>query len=407
MLSFVIWILFNLVSPIQYIIQPDNKAILFLFFCFVSFFIGTFYTHLFFSKKVGKDTRNTTNFNNNKYIKFIRIVNWIGLIGLVFRFYDLFFIREFLSYGSISAYRLYGNTNEISVIGIASSFLYPFSIIALVVSIHINGINLKDKMFIFVNTFLFIVYIYLLGGRTSLSLLAGMVLISFIIKKEKLSLIFNLKRILLIISVFLLFFLYSSILLHNRLEEMGFTIYDHLNYMQNERHFIVKGWFADIYSDNMLVNSLKYTFISLVHYLLHGYYQFFLLFEYFDVNNLGYGSYQFYPIFKFAKFLGFDIPDFDELLDNLESQGVYTTFFGPLYTDFGFGTLTFLLMFIFGFFCQLTYKKAINGKLSNILIYSYLGTVLVHSSFINMIQSGMGLYVFISILLSVLLLKLL
>ncbi|MCG6199247.1 oligosaccharide repeat unit polymerase [Anoxybacillus sp. LAT_38] len=332
-------------------------------------------------------------------------MNWIGLIGLMFRFYDLFFIKEFLSYGSIAAYRLYGNTNETTVIGIVSSFLYPFSIIALVFSFHVNGIKLKDKLLIFVNTFLFIVYIYLLGGRTSLSLLAGMVLISFIIKRKKLSLVFNLKRILLIISIFLLFFIYSSIILINRLEEMGFTIYDHLNYMQNERHFIVKGWFADIHSDNILVNSLKYTFISLVHYLLHGYYQFFLLFEYFDINNLGFGAYQFYPIFKLGNFIGFDTPDFDKLMGNLETQGVYTTFFGPVYTDFGFGSLTFLFMFIFGFICQLSYKKAINGNLSNILIYSYLGTVLMHSSFINMIQSGMGLYVFVSMLLSVLLLK--
>ncbi|WP_243388195.1 O-antigen polymerase [Bacillus kexueae] len=407
LLSFIIWLLVYVVSPIQYITKPTNQALLYLFFCFASFFIGTFYTHLFFITK-----KNQVKFKPKKEeyknLKFLRIVSFIGLIGLIFRYYDLLFVKDFISYGSVTAFRLHGSIiNDTTFVGIGSSILYPFSIIAIVVSFHINEKKIIDKVLIVLNILLFVIYIYLLGGRTSLTLIIIMVLISIIFKKKKLSHVFNLKRIVFIVMLFLLFFAYSNLILINRLEEMGFNIQDHLNYMQNERRFIVKDWFNNILSnDDVFTGGVKYTYISLVHYVLHGYYQFFLLFEHFNSSNLGYGAYQFYPVFKLGNFIGIEVVDYYELMSKLETQGVYTTFFGPLYADFGFGGLTFLFMFLFGFVSQLFYKKALNGELFSTLFYSYLGSVLIHSSFINMIQSGMGLYVFVSILFSALLLKL-
>lgn len=398
--SFLIWFVLFLISPIKYTYTPSIKSILFLFICFIMFIGGSFFSEVFFRRRQPAIANTKERLINLNKEKILFIISVIGLLGVVLRVIELIVFEQFFAYSSIADFRLYKVSagGDSSLVGVISSFFYPFTVVSLIIFISFSNWSRLIKVIVITNTSLYIIYNLLLGGRTSFSLLIIMIVITFLFKGGTLKYILKPRKMILYFFSITIFFFYSYIIMFNRLKEMGFSFQTHLVYTQNGRGFIIRDVFQELDISNTILGGLFYTFISFYHYLLHGYYEFFKLFDSFKIQNISFGAYEFYPIFKFFGFLGYDVKPYEFYSSNLEAVGVYSTFFGPLYTDFGY--FSFVVMFLLGVICQLFYKKAKRGDLTSIILYSYLGAVLLHSSFINMIQSAMGLYILISIILS-------
>ena len=66
--------------------------------------------------------------------------------------------------------------------------------------------------------------------------------------------------------------------------------------------------------------------------------------------------------------------------------------------DFGYWGLFYC--FVLGLMAQMSFKRATKGDALHRLVYPYAAAVILHSSYLNMIQSGYGLYFLLALLVS-------
>ena len=106
------------------------------------------------------------------------------------------------------------------------------------------------------------------------------------------------------------------------------------------------------------------------------------------------GSYTFSVYSRFLSKITGQKDNFEQLQKLPPRTGVYTTLFGPLYIDFGWFIIPFILLF--GIFTKRIYQKAISGNDVAILIYFYLAIVIIFSPVFNFINGAGGIFMFTS-----------
>lgn len=399
------WIILSFLAPMDYTVNPSRRGIIFLLSYIVSFYFGSYFFDLFRKKSESSRKFLINEFEVDKIQKIFRVLLVVSLVGIGLRFVDLFAIKDYLSYDSAVNYRLEYNQdiNNYGIVSILSSFLFPTGVGLAIFAIYFSEkLSRAQIAFAFLMYVLVIIYSVLLGGRTLITLTTVMLIISWIIKlttrkKNKNTFLIHYKKIILICVGCIIFFIYSMKILMNRLNAMGFTISSHLNYMEKTRNFVIDSDLYELAVSSNFWGPMIYTFISIVHYFLHGFYEFFILTNSFNSELHTYGAMEFYPIWKFLNVIGYDVVDIYYLNSIIETKGVYTTFFGPVFVDFG--PWGFIYTFFIGLLSQLFWLK-VRRNCFCMMIYPFLASVLLHSSFLNMIRLGMGLYVLISLILT-------
>jgi hypothetical protein len=402
-------------APVKYDVEPTLGAVLVLFSYFVFFFAGTFLysymTRFRLSDAGWSDQRGWLGRALSRVhvrpIYAVFLILAVGGLGL--RYYDLIVVKSYFSFSSMADFKI--NYDESIVAygpaSIISAIFAPFAVALAMLTIyfrhrlrwHYKGVS----SLLFVG---FLAYFVLRGGRAAITLALFMCLTTWVLSAKPAWIHLDkrfLKKFALVAIVVLLFFLYSATLLVDRLETMGLSIITGLEYLETAHHLTINEGLMELAEKSELVGTIVYALVSLTHYFVHGYYQFFLLYQSFGLDNLTYGASQFYPIFKFFRVLGFETVSAADLVSILEEPGVYTTFFGPVFMDFGYWG--FLYCFILGLICQLSWTKAVRSDLFHLLVYPYCAAVIIHSSFLNMIQSGMGMYFLVAMLMAGYILK--
>ncbi len=405
--SFLWWGVLTLLAPFSYTIKPTTGGVI-LLVLYAGFFIaGTFFYDLYDRLRRGEvsESERTTNIATLSG-QAIRTVWWavavLAIAGLVLRFYDLVVVKNYLTFESSTDFKLNYDAAEVGAVSIVSALLMPFAMV-----LPLLGRYYKKELSRFqrlIGWLCFIglaTYFVMRGGRTSLTLMLVMFIAAAVLgsKTGKLHLS---KRAWLIGGVIgtvgLLFFVYSLAILVERLDRMGFSVVSGLDYMEGEHHLNIDDRVMEWAEQGEMAAGLTYTAVSLEHYFLHGYHQFFLLRETFDSRNRTWGAAQFYPAAKFLGAMGFKTWTADELEDILQEPAVYYTFFGPVYMDFGYWGLLYCLLL--GLIVQMSFKRATRGDALHRLVYPYAAAVILHSSYLNMIQSGSGLYFLLALLVS-------
>lgn len=401
------WLFLMLLAPMSYMATPSLESLLVLFSYIVFFVTGTYcYSFFGFKKDIrlpdNNKARETTNLQDSISL-LCKILIVLSMVGIILRYYDLFFLKSYMNYDSASDFRInydmMGSNNFLSVL---SALFFPFPIPLLLIIVYL-GCQLRKPYRIVAGLLgvSLLVYVFLIGGRTLITLLLAMVVTSLALS-QKLSRntwyrFFRWAMQSLVIGSIFVF--YSMYVLEERLQLMGFSLAEHLAYMEKYRNLIINETLMEFVYENSAGSGLiLYTMISLFHYFVHGVYQYFLLVDHFNTDNIVFGALQYYPIMKFIGLLGADIMSMEQIVSLLETPGVYTTFYGPVYVDFGY--FGFIYMFVLGLAAQYCWKNAKKRKNLGLLLYPYVASVILHSSFINMIQSGMGLYVLFSLIVS-------
>jgi hypothetical protein len=418
-ISFSIWLLLALVSPISYEIEPSLMAILVLASYAVFFFAGTLAYRGIVTCCGPEGTVTAVPLDRDsscrqlsgvRLRRVFMILLIIATVGLALRYYDLFAIKSYLSFASASDFKINYDESLTSygLSSVVSAVMAPFAVALFCFTARFKErIPFSFRVMALLLLGAFIAYIVLRGGRTAITLILIVYLTSLALSgrldRPKMSWSL-LRRVSLAALVSGVFFYYSLALLVGRLEVFGLTVVPALDYMEAAHHLALSGPVIELASTSQFVGAVVYTAISLVHYFVHGYYQFFLLFDTFEFQNMTYGAAQFYPFVKMLNVMGFNAVTSVHLLEIVEEPGVYTTFFGPVYMDFGY--FGFAYCFVLGFFCELSWYRARMGSLFHFMVYPFLASVLFHSSFLNMIQSGMGLYLLVALIAAGYILKL-
>ncbi len=166
---------------------------------------------------------------------------------------------------------------------------------------------------------------------------------------------------------------------------------------------VLESVFRSGYAYTIVPNDLMYQFIQnggalgeiaigllpIAQYYVHSIPEFQILWSMADTQVFSAGALHFSPYIKFLSILGLaSEPDLFELFPRV---GIFTSFWGPLWVDFGWFSL--LVMFLFGFLARMVGRGAYHGDVGAYPLYTYLCVILFFMPVVNFAVSAQGMYV--------------
>ena len=143
------------------------------------------------------------------------------------------------------------------------------------------------------------------------------------------------------------------------------------------------------YSDRFS-QSIVFIFLMFKYYISHSIYELDVLLSSPDPISFPYwGEYQFYPFYLLTNKLGLtNALPIEEILDEIANPGVYFTYIGAFYLDFGLIGI-FIATFIIGLVCGWFWRSFLKGKtLKSFYLSILLLIFLANSSIISVIGSA-------------------
>jgi len=390
--SMVLWSIAYIFHTHSYTIILKSNGIFILAIYVIAFILGATFLKVIERNKESLEVSHEGTYNK----KWINTLIILSIIGLLTKGYDLIVNKNYLSYSGSSDFKSNYTGDSFNFISLISALLFPMALLLLLAYIDDKkSFEKKQKIAVWANFGGIILFSVAIGTRTQITFIAVAVLFIFFSKKLNLSKSKKIK-IIAFISVFLIgFFFYSVTILSDRLQYQKKNTSDALIYLEKMHHVDLDDFIWNFLDNNVVSGEIIYATVSLRHYLIHGIYQFQLLVDVFDTDNIAYGQYQFNPIFKGLSLLGVSYRTIGNIENFVPESGVYSTFFGDVYIDFGI--YGFIYMFFLGVISQMIFSRRNNKNYK--LMYSIIYSIILHMFFINMISYAMGLYFIISFIL--------
>ncbi len=383
------WLIIWLVSPLMTINPISLSSMLFIVLCYIGFFAGC----LFAGRFLGGGITHVYTWNNTLNMRAIGITTIIGIIGMAFRYYDRAIVRG-VEYGQSSVEVREALTNAAaSFWGIIGSVFLPFCFMPL---------------------------IYILAAkwqRRNIALLIAALIIFSLPMIESLA---QLSRSIMLMTVFMMFVavvclkfngdpLHRKILLTSIISAVSLLIISSaiFSVRLNDGNVALEDSVIDsVYAANIgpspeavdglangspVVSQFYRAVLPNSMYYLSGAYEFSLLWERPDNQEFGYGTYMFSPIVKVIN-LAFENKNAGLDEETLAYRtGVFNTFFGPVWIDFGWVSPLFCMLF--GFIATSLGDKARSGNLAAAPLYFYAVVIAFYMPVLNFISSGYGIFV--------------
>lgn len=328
--------------------------------------------------------------------KILYIVIFIAFVGFIFKIIDKFYIRGASFTNSISYNRILLEKSGASIMSIISAITNPFCFLPLFLYYMIQP---RKKWLFIICLFLFFSASFefiMLGSRSGLFviiILFGAFLFYF--KKLKITA----SKFLIVLGVLFFVGIYSTQLFIERTKDFAKTdkvAIEHILKRSNYNFTITpkeETKVKIITSNNKTVQAARLTMINFSQYYIHGLFEFGYLYNNYEKNHY-YGAYTFNIFMKFINIAFRTNFDLKKVQKAPPRPGVYTTFFGPIFIDFGWFSLIF--MFFFGVFQKLLYNKVIRGRFQFIPLLFYMLIINFFMPVFNFINGAQGLYTIFS-----------
>lgn len=371
------------IAPLKIIYIPSLEAVSIFGFSIFSFVCGCLFCKVLFKRAKGFGYRR--NLSNN----FIMLSSLLVVLGIVFRLYDRFMIRH-IDFSVSSAVReqmlVEQGTNIFSII---SSFLFPAALALFLYSFY-SGVKSTFYRLFFLLMFLYPSIDVLMTGKRGLVLVTASLLLFYLIYMQKVK--FKIKPLLLIFFGGCALLYLSYLVFLERITSYGFSLsYTALNsgyaftMIPNENA-------VEVIDSGTIYSVMTFIYVNFSQYFLHGFFEWSYLYDNFSEYEHTYGVYTFKVFHKFFSVIG--------LADNIVSPmtvqprfGVYTTFLGPLYVDFG--GFVVLFTFFYGLLVEFLHEKA-KRKLIYVPLYCYFLVTILFFPCVNLLQNALGGYIMIS-----------
>lgn len=207
------------------------------------------------------------------------------------------------------------------------------------------------------------------------------------------------------VALFALVFSLSSWILSGRLYAQGFSLTAAVTYLETAHYVNLPDTLTGLSWQGGAVGIIAYTVISLLHYPVHGVFEFAHLYWWRDLVDApqANGSATFGPVANpVLDFLGASPPPVTELTPRV---GVYQGLAGSLLIDFGpFGAIGAML--VLGTLAGYLYRKFMTtGRTDSLLLYVPVAVVVLLLPYFNAIAGAYGLYTFFACAISGLMLR--
>jgi len=388
LLGLFFWLLIFLFVPLKLKQEIGFLPFFYIFINYIAFLLG-----IKIISTIKKEKRVSFKLNKRLLAKVFWFFFTVALLGFLLKTFDKFYIRGVsLSY-SMSYNRILLERAGASIISILSAVIAPFSFIPLFIYYTKNKKNILQYIF---SLFLFFSPIFdfiMMGSRSGIFVILLMfALYLFYFKKLKLSFFktFALFAILCIIAI------YSTKLFIERTKDFAGTDKVAIEHMlkRSSYNFTITPTNATktkiINSENKLLQAGRLTVINFAQYYLHGVFEFGYLYNNYK-NNHYYGAYTFNIFVKFINIIFRTDINLEEIQNSPPRTGIYTTFFGPIFIDFGW--LAFVFMFFFGAIQKTIYNKCLEGRFQFIPLLFYFLIINFFMPVFNFINGAQGLYI--------------
>jgi hypothetical protein len=361
-----------------------------LFFLFLGLLLGR-------GKLVFKNSKIDILLNIKTVKRIFILCLILTMFGMVLKVYDIFFVRGVSLLQGMMENREMLEESGSDIFGIISAITYP-NILFLPFFYFVLK-RLKSVNFILFSLFVLVVIfpvlnMVLLGSRSFLMIF---ILVNLFYMYILGYFNFKLKNMTFLVILFFLFFTVSGYIFDIRTTMIGL---DAVNSTQTS----VYAYFIPLNNSMLqILNTTRESIfyypilgsINFFQYMAHGFFELLYLIDHFNLHHLYYGQQDFAVFVKFLDKI-LNIPfSFADNQKFLVRTGIYNTFFGPIYYDFGFYGIfiTFLLGIIIG-----KINKTIIFKQNYliIIIYSYMLLLLYFILVVNLITFAQGLYNLIS-----------
>lgn len=384
-MGFVVYLALYLVAPVAPLVALSAGSLIYIGCGVLGFSVGSLFADMF-------RRRERVKWVTPRQIEgTITILFWsfllVGLFGNLLRLADRYILRGVGTASGLDARAILTETATSSW-GLVGAALYPFGYLPLFIILGSRHLTHGPVRFILA---IFVFFIPVMDSLVVLSrsfLLTNISMIYFAICLLYFGGKATPRQIALpLLTVVLALIAASGLIFQHRLDLMGFD--------PTASIFISAYAFTIIPSDSGLEaiqsgglrGQIVLLVMPLVQYFLHSIFEFQLLWD----NHQGlfsYGSLHFAPYVKLLEVFDLASGIDPELL--FPRVGIFTSFFGPLWVDFGwFGPL---VMAIFGFFARNLATMVRRGDMGALPLYSYLLVILFFAPVVNFAISAQGMY---------------
>ena len=173
-----------------------------------------------------------------------------------------------------------------------------------------------------------------------------------------------------------------------RLDEMQLDVIDSI-FQSGYGYAIKPNTFAlDLFETKSLWSDALSSMLPMAQYYTHSMFELQILWSGADTQVHSYGALHFAPYLKLLSVLGFQYTlDIWQLFPRV---GIFTSFFGPLWVDFGWYSI--FVMFFFGMIARHIGRLASSGDVGAYPLYSYFCVVIFFFPMVNFVISAQGMY---------------
>ena len=387
LLGFTVYYTIYFLAPLTPTVEVHAGSVAFILLSCLGFVIGSQISGLVSIRKPSKAT--TESFLRKKTYSLFRMAFALGLLGNALRYIDMFILRGVGNLTGFAAREsmLDGGGGVVSVI---AGILYPFGFIPIFIYLGSRYMK-KSRMRLILSLALFLIpaFISLVFASRSFALVAmAMIYFGASITLYRGKAFPRQLRLPILLAVGGLGLLSTTIFAW-RLSEMDLDIVSSIILSAYGFTITPNDWALNIlYGTSTATASMLLAILPMLQYYTHSLFEFQILWSEPIQQTFSYGALHFAPYIKLLRILGLaSSPDMFLLFPRV---GVFTSFFGPLWVDFGWFSPFFMM--IFGFLARRIAKQAQRGDLGAYPLYTYICVVLFFAPVVNFIISAQGMY---------------
>jgi hypothetical protein len=383
-----VWIVIWLLMPVYQVGRLELGALVYIALCYLFMFAGA----AFVGRREPTELRSVETLWNRPLH---RGLFWgtvaLGLIGMALRLVDRLLIRG-VEYGADALeLREALSTSSSSVAGIVAAVLMPLCLVPLIlllaserprsrillaIAAVVFVLPMSESFFQLSRSFMLLT-IGIAFATVSLTQLGGRLL--------------NRKLIVVSLLGALALAVVSTLIFSARIEagyrQLSDSVFD-----SAYAEFLQPNEFAweTIASGSELESFAMLSVLPNGLYYLTGAYEFSALWDRPDDQQFAYGQLLFYPFVRVAyRLVGVDFLNSFDIETYVYRDGVYQTFFGPLWADFGWFGL--FVMAAFGALVQNLSQRVRRGSLAVMPLYIYMIIVVYFMPVVNFLTNGFGM----------------
>lgn len=389
-----VWLFFWLFTPVYATSALDGTAILYIVFCYIGFFLGCGAYSL--SSGVEDAAVPTSDWRTPQINRLFWISLGLGLSGMGLRLYDRVVLRGADYATNAVDFRESLTQTAAGPVSAVAAVLFPFCFIPLVTLLASRFRTRHIPLYIIAAV------VFVLPTIESLAQLSRSVLLTTVVfgfgavtcTKFRGNPV-NRKLLVASVALVILMSVVSTAIFTNRLDLSDRRLSDSV--------------ITSVYADNLqptqeawrgLVSGseLESRYYSVIlpngMYYISGAYEFSTLWTRPDTQPFTFGAYN---AIAFVRIIQIVFAPNSEPIDEVEliyRPGVFQTFFGGAWVDFGyFGPL---FLFGLGYLANVLGRGARSGKLNLLPLHLYMTVIIFFMPVVNFINNGLGNYVIAS-----------